>query len=103
MEVKIEANSSSEPEELETARKNMKVEVCKVENDIDDQIGDSIIDFGSKTSSTSSHPDSSSAGAAFGVKEESDPVYICDDCGFTAESEEDLKEHIVAFHLAAAG
>ena len=101
MEVKVEATTSSEAGEMDSAHENLKVEVCKVESDIDDQIGDSIIDFGT-TFTTSSHPDSY-AGAENRVKEESDPVYICDDCGFTAEGEEDLKEHIVAFHLAVTG
>ena len=41
-----------------------------------------------------SYPDS------FHIKEELDPVFICDVCGLTVDGEEELKDHVVSSHVA---
>ena len=53
-------------------------------------------------SSTTVSTESSSTDVPFQIKEELDPVYVCEECGVTLEDEEELKEHVVTSHLPSA-
>lgn len=89
MDIKLElvAPSTSNANGISS---KMTVEVCKEEtNDViaEDETVDSDLVI-------PSYPDS------FHIKEELDPVFICDVCGLTVDGEEELKDHVVSAHVA---
>ena len=90
------------------ALSGMKVETFKVEpapsesHDEDQEASSSSPSASSLSNSKLSEPsrlESSQDGSPVAIKEELDPIYVCDECGMSLDGEEELKEHVVNTHL----
>ena len=78
----------------------MKVEV-EIKEEEDDKDKKSFQASTENSQPTSSNPASTTSETPLHIKEELDPVYMCDECGLTVDGEEELKEHYVTSHLPA--
>ena len=102
-EASSEAPSSPPMQNVRLINSEMKVEVCKaeVEDSYEEDVNGDIESTNGNSSSAEgnsstilNYPDS------MHIKEELDPVFICDVCGAMVESEEELKDHVLMEHFA---